>query len=183
LRTPFVETGDWRFEDALKAAVVEGLTADLNLVGDTASLTEAERESNRSLIAGALGRFDALFDPQAAAKSFRLPPKALQAALFIMLYRDEPLLHLPFRVLHALMDIDERLTTWRYRHAQMVERMIGVKVGTGGSSGSDYLKTTTESHRVFRDLFGLSTFLVRRDRLPPLPRPVREALALEGGAA
>ena len=64
----------------------------------------------------------------------------MQAALLITLYRDQPVLQLPFRLLTALMDVDEPLTLWRYRHALMVQRMIGVKIGTGGSSGHDYLR-------------------------------------------
>ena len=46
--------------------------------------------------------------------------------------------------LEALMDIDENLTLWRYRHVAMVKRMIGMGMGTGGSSGSAYLTTTLE---------------------------------------
>ena len=53
-----------------------------------------------------------------------------------MLYRDEPLFRLPFMLLNALIEIDEQLGNFRYRHLQMVRRMIGaLRVGTGGSSG------------------------------------------------
>ena len=98
---------------------------------------------------------------------------AVQAALFITVYRDQPVLQLPFRLLTALMDIEEQLTLWRYRHALMVQRMIGVKIGTGGSSGHDYLRRTVEAHRVFADLFQLSTYLIPRSALPPLPPEVQ----------
>jgi tryptophan 2,3-dioxygenase len=81
-------------------------------------------------------------------------------------------LQLPWRLLDALMDIDETMTLWRYRHALMVERMIGLKVGTGGSSGHDYLRHTAERHRVFGDLFRLSTYLIPRVAIPPLPDDV-----------
>jgi tryptophan 2,3-dioxygenase len=47
-----------------------------------------------------------------------------------------------------LVDLDERLQEWRYRHVKMVERTIGAKPGTGGSSGVEYLKAT-----LFRPLF------------------------------
>jgi tryptophan 2,3-dioxygenase len=57
-----------------------------------------------------------------------------------------------------LVDIDEGLQEWRYRHVKMVERTIGRKSGTGGSAGVDYLKTTL-SHPVFGDLWAI------RDRL------------------
>ena len=92
-----------------------------------------------------------------AARAGRLAAlvRALQAALFINLYRDEPALQLPFRLLSLLMDIDELLTTWRYRHALMVQRMIGLKVGTGGSSGHDYLRRTAESTACSRPLRAL----------------------------
>jgi tryptophan 2,3-dioxygenase len=51
-------------------------------------------------------------------------------------------------VCEALVDIDEGVQEWRYRHVKMVERIIGVKTGTGGSAGSAYLRTT-----LFRSAF------------------------------
>ena len=101
---------------------------------------------------------------------------AILAALFINVYRDHPVLQQPYRLLAALMDIEETLTLWRYRHALMVQRMIGVKIGTGGSSGHDYLRRTVERHRIFADLFQLSTYLIPRSTLPPLPPEVEAAM-------
>jgi len=59
----------------------------------------------------------------------------------------------PGRPLFAehLVDLDEGLQEWRYRHVKMVERTIGDKTGTGGSSGAAYLRTT-----LFRPLFPIS---------------------------
>ena len=94
---------------------------------------------------------------------------ATLAALFINLYRDQPILHLPYRLLAEILDIDELLASWRYSHALMTLRMIGRKTGTGGSAGYGYLKSTADSHRVFADLFNLSTFLIPRSQLPELP--------------
>jgi len=51
-------------------------------------------------------------------------------------------------VCEALVDIDEGVQEWRYRHVKMVERIIGRKMGTGGSAGSDYLRST-----LFRSAF------------------------------
>src|SRR5579875_3770995 len=45
-------------------------------------------------------------------------------------------------VCEALVDIDEGVQEWRYRHVKMVERIIGTVAGTGGSAGADYLRTT-----------------------------------------
>jgi tryptophan 2,3-dioxygenase len=60
-------------------------------------------------------------------------------------YRNDPEAAL---VLERLVDIDEGLQEWRYRHVKMVERTIGRKHGTGGSSGAEYLMST-----LFRPVF------------------------------
>jgi tryptophan 2,3-dioxygenase len=52
------------------------------------------------------------------------------------------------QVSERLVDLDEGVQEWRYRHVKMVERTIGDKMGTGGSSGAAYLRTT-----LFRPMF------------------------------
>ena len=56
------------------------------------------------------------------------------------------------------MDLDEGIQEWRYRHVKMVERTIGSKVGTGGSAGSAYLRTTL-SQPLFPDLWEIRSRL------------------------
>jgi tryptophan 2,3-dioxygenase len=58
----------------------------------------------------------------------------------------------------------------------MVSRMIGRKIGTGGSTGSDYLNKTAEKHRIFSDISELTTFLIPRSALPQLPQEVENNL-------
>ena len=48
----------------------------------------------------------------------------------------------PAEVCEALVDIDEGIQEWRYRHLMMVQRIIGNRMGTGGSAGADYLRST-----------------------------------------
>ena len=55
-----------------------------------------------------------------------------------------------------LVDLDEGMQEWRYRHVKMVERTIGNKAGTGGSSGVDYLRSTLH-RRIFPDLWEIRT--------------------------
>jgi len=57
-----------------------------------------------------------------------------------------------------LVDLDEGMQEWRYRHVKMVERTIGMKHGTGGSSGAGYLRTTL-SKPVFPDLWEIRSQL------------------------
>jgi tryptophan 2,3-dioxygenase len=58
----------------------------------------------------------------------------------------------------------------------MVRRMIGSRMGTGGTSGFDYLDDSAKHARVFTDLFNLSTFLLPRAEIPPLPADVERAM-------
>ena len=80
------------------------------------------------------------------------------------------------QLLRSLVDIDELFTTWRQRHALMAHRMIGRKIGTGGSAGHRYLRSAAEKHKVFTDLFDLSTYLLPRSALPKLPAEVERKL-------
>ena len=127
-----------------------------------------------------LGKFDDMFFKTGAGD---FSPAALRAALFIMLYRDEPLFRLPFALLNALIEIDEQLANFRYRHLQMVRRMIGTRVGTGGSSGEQYLQGAVNKNYVYKELAGIITFLIERSRLPELPAQLRKALRFGSAAS
>ena len=108
--------------------------------------------------------------PQTSNLKQSLSPAASRAALFIMLYRGYPLLQQPFQLLNCLLEIDEQLSSWRYRHMNMVHRMIGTRIGTGGSSGKDYLKAAADKHYIFREIAQLNSFLIERRKLPALPK-------------
>jgi tryptophan 2,3-dioxygenase len=107
---------------------------------------------------------------------YTLSAKANRAALFIMLYRGYPLLQLPFQILNNLLEIDEQLSTWRHRHMNMVHRMIGTRIGTGGSSGKDYLKSAADKHYIFKEIAQLTSFLIERRKLPQLPKAIEQKL-------
>lgn len=131
------------------------------------SLAEAEKNN--------LGSFDEVFFQQKPSH-YTFSDKANRAALFIMLYRGYPLLQLPFQLLNNLLEIDEQLSTWRHRHMNMVHRMIGTRIGTGGSSGKDYLKAAADKHYIFKEIAQLTSFLIERRRLPQLPKEVERKL-------
>ncbi|MDH3744041.1 MAG: tryptophan 2,3-dioxygenase family protein [Acidobacteriota bacterium] len=76
-------------------------------------------------------------------------------AVLLAAYRDD---HLAEAVCERMVDLDEGLQEWRYRHVKMVERTIGSKTGTGGSAGTAYLKKTL-FQPLFPDLWAI------RDRL------------------
>ncbi len=64
----------------------------------------------------------------------------------------------PAQVCERLVDLDEGLQEWRYRHVKMVERTIGDKAGTGGSSGAAYLRSTLFTP-LFPDLWAVRSRL------------------------
>jgi tryptophan 2,3-dioxygenase len=75
--------------------------------------------------------------------------------ILIEIYRTRPELA---SICERLVDLDEGIQEWRYRHVKMVERTIGAKKGTGGSQGADYLKRTL-FHPLFPDLWAIRTEL------------------------
>ena len=82
--------------------------------------------------------------------------------LFIESYRELPLLAWPRKLIDTVVELEQSMLLFRSHHARMVERMIGRRMGTGGSSGVDYLDATLK-YRIFVDL---RTLLVKRDALP-----------------
>ena len=173
-RTPFLDHEDFHFWEAYRDAVRERIEADRAVVESNPNLTGAERAAQLKEFEQVQTQFEALFDPEKhalerAAGRLRMTQRAFQAAVFITLYRDQPALQEPSRLLELLMDVDEGFTTWRHRHAQMALRMIGRRIGTGGSAGAKYLEKSAERSRVFGDLLNMSTFLVRRADRPDLP--------------
>ncbi len=90
--------------------------------------------------------------------------------LFIESYRELPLLAWPRTLIDAIVELEESMVLFRTHHARMVERIIGRRVGTGGSSGVDYLDATTK-YRIFGDLWGVRTILLKSELRPELINP------------
>lgn len=130
------------------------------------SLAEAER--------GNAASFAEIFNNASAERN--LSPKACRSALFIMLYHGYPMMELPFQLLDTLLEIDNQLGNWRYRHINMVQRMIGSRIGTGGSTGAGYLKGAMDKHYIFKEIGQLNSYLVDRKKLPVLAKEVEEKL-------
>lgn len=135
------------------------------------SLGEAEKFN--------FSRFEELILGNEKKPEWSLSPKARRAALFIMLYRDYPLLQAPFQFITLLLEIDNSISTWRYRHMNMVHRMIGSRTGTGGSTGKGYLQGALASHYIFQEFAELTSFIIERNKLPKLNHTLRQRLGFE----
>lgn len=180
-RTPFLQFGNFEFLAAYKKSVERMVEKEAAAIQGSDYLSDKEKAMRLRMMGGTDTYFGSILDPEVHQKMIeegkqKLSYKATLAALMINLYNEEPLLHLPYKFLLCLVDIDELLTVWRHRHAQMVLRMLGRKIGTGGSSGHDYLLETALKHHIFVDLHNISTLLIPRSELPKLPKEVEQEL-------
>lgn len=180
-RTPFLENKSFNFWKEYEKAVLNLLTEDIEVIRTHPILSEGEKARSLTVMEQTRKTAELFFNPEEYEKLrsqgvFRLSYKAIHAALFVQAYRDRPALQTAFQMIDLLMDIDEKMTEWRYKHMLMVQRMLGRKIGTGGSSGTDYLKAATEKHAVFRDFSSLASFLIPRSKIPQLPKEVEEQM-------
>lgn len=102
--------------------------------------------------------FDLPVAPDDADEVAKNTAHARRVSQLATIYRDQANHFDLFLLCEALVEYDEMFTLWRLRHVQMVERVIGWKPGTGGSSGAAYLRTTVE-RKFFPELWDLRTHL------------------------
>lgn len=166
-RTPYLKTENYDFWRDYKTSVEKMFSAEIKLIQDNESLSQEDKTQSIEKTKASFKDFENFMnkDKYNTNSDWTLSFEALQAALFIQLYPHEPKLQLANRLIEELIDLDEAMTLWRSRHAQMALRMLGEKVGTGGSSGAAYLKEATDSHKVFKDFFKLTTYFISGSKL------------------
>ncbi len=180
-RIPFLKFETFDFLSEYQIAVDKMIAIEQKAINEAHYITAQEKHFRLQMLNESSKYFKTIFDEELhnekiANGDLKLSYKATISTLLINLYRDEPILRQPFLFLQKLIDIDELLTTWRNRHAQMVLRTLGQKIGTGGSSGFDYLKKTADKHRIFYDLHNISTLLIPRSELPKMPETLKKKL-------
>ena len=180
-RMPFPNEDQFNFWQQYSEAVEKMLKQDQQIISTNPSLSEKVREMELKNLEFSRQSFNSLidktiYDDFIKNGKVRLSHKAMLSAVFIYLYRDLPALQMPFRILNTIVEIDQNFTTWRYRHALMVQRILGTKIGTGGSSGHEYLKSTTERNRAFVDFFNLAGYLIPKHMIPVLPKTLQNKL-------
>jgi len=173
-RTPYLKTEGYDFWKAYTESVNGMLDEERTLINSNASLSPSDKDSSLKAVESMKKSFDTFmdkekFNTQKGSGEWRLSFEALQAALFIQLYRHELKLQSANRLIENLIDLDENMTQWRNRHAQMALRMLGQKMGTGGSSGEAYLKAASNKHKIFMDFFKLTTFFIEGEKLQETP--------------
>lgn len=179
-RIPFLNMESFDFIKKYEFAVNEMLEKEIESI-KSANLTEEDREIRIRMIDENRKYFDRVLSEEQHSKAIsngetKLSYKATMSALLIHLYREQPILHLPYQFLRSLVELDHKIASWRFRHVQMVEKMLGQKIGTGGSSGQEYLKQTVDKHKLFTDLANIATLMISRSYLPELPQDIKDTL-------
>jgi tryptophan 2,3-dioxygenase len=111
--------------------------------------------SLRDVFFDALRAIGKLNDREGASERDRADARARAV---LALYRDEHSHRDWIDVCERLTEFDELVVSWRLRHIQLVERIIGARMGTGGSAGSSYLKLTLDK-KFFPELWEARTLL------------------------
>jgi len=93
------------------------------------------------------------------------------AILFVDSNRELPLLSWPGAIIDGLIECEQAMLAFRQRHARMVERVIGRRVGTGGSDGVAYLDQTALEYRVFTEIWAGRTLLLPPELCPEVRDP------------
>ena len=150
------------------------------------AIAHALTEEDRERIADRYGRQQEAAERFLRAEDEEAPRRErlrrIRASLvFIEGYRELPLLAWPREILDAIVELEQRFTIFRQRHARMVERMIGRRTGTGGSAGVAYLDETALRYRVFAEVWAVRSLLLRAEALPGLSHPDAYGFVDAGG--
>jgi tryptophan 2,3-dioxygenase len=177
-RLPFLENNEnWDFVNEYLSAVENMTKSEEKAIYETDYIDDKAKELRIKMLHQNKNYIDASLNEAEHQKLIesgeaKLSYKATVALLMINLYRDEPLLRMPYNMLNMITEMDEQFTLYRYRHAQMVMRILGRKMGTGGSSGYEYLMKTVMDHQIFKDFHNASTLMISRNELPELPQAI-----------
>jgi tryptophan 2,3-dioxygenase len=144
------------------------------------ALTPADEDRLRARYRGQLQGARRHLQAEDETQERRSFVRRLRAAiLFIDSNRTLPLLSWPGQIIDGLIECEQSMLVFRQRHARMVERVIGRRIGTGGSDGVAYLDQTALQYRVFTEIWAARTLLLPPELCPPIANPGFYGLAHE----
>ncbi len=133
------------------------------------ALTEADEERLRARYRGQLQGARRHLEAEDVPAERRSFVRRLRAAiLFVDSNRTLPLLSWPGQIIDGLIECEQAMLVFRQRHARMVARVIGRRIGTGGSDGVAYLDQTALKYRVFTEIWAARTLLLPPELSPPV---------------
>jgi tryptophan 2,3-dioxygenase len=159
------------FWDMYRQLMIQQLQREKHILENNPYLSPGLLEKEKNQLNQIIEHLDLLYQAENSGISH-----ARLSSLFIFLYEDVPWMCAYFRLMKALIELEEGLALWRYHHWMMVKRMIGQQPGTGGSSGLGYLQNHLNLQCSFSELTQWGSFMLPRNQLPSIPEKLRTLL-------
>ncbi len=180
-RNPFANMDGYSFEKEYKKAIEHFLDSEMKTIQNHPLLTPEKMQEESKRLEMFRKNLECLFDDKLYDQEMvegkkRLSRKAFLSALFVRLYRHFAILQMPYQILDLLIDINEHHVRWKQRHLLIIQRMIGLKMGTGGTSGRDFLENTIRQSNVFSDLIEMPSYMLGKKYVPTLPKEITKKL-------
>jgi tryptophan 2,3-dioxygenase len=180
-RNPFLTTGSYSFENSYRKMIDDFIGREMDMIRNHPMIEKEKSDIEIGKMEGFKRSLQSIFDEKVYKSEIetgkkKFSRKAFLSALFIRLYRHFAILQMPYQILDLLIDINENHVTWKQRHMQIIQRMIGMKIGTGGTSGKDFLADTIKQSYVFSDLIEMPSYMVAKKHVPELPEELRKKL-------
>jgi tryptophan 2,3-dioxygenase len=180
-RNPFLSSGNYSFEKEYKKMIEEFIAREVDMIRNHPMIEKEKADLEVIKMEGFKKSLQSIFDEkiyktEMAEGKKKLSRKAFLSALFIRLYRHFAILQMPYQILDLLIDINEHHVMWKQRHILIIQRMIGMRMGTGGTSGKDFLSDTIKQSYVFSDLIEMPSYMIAKKHVPQLPIEVSQKL-------
>jgi tryptophan 2,3-dioxygenase len=180
-RNPFLISGNYSFEKDYQKTINESIDREIDTVRNHPLMDKEKADAEIVRMESFKKSLHSIFDDNLYATEMKEGKKkfsrqAFLSGLFIRLYRHFAIMQMPYQILDLLIDINEQHVTWKRRHLSMIQRMIGMKMGTGGTSGKDFLNDTIRQSYIFSDLIEMPSYMVAKKFVPTLPNDVSQKL-------
>lgn len=180
-RNPFLKSGQYSFEKEYKKSIDTFLNREKEMIQNHPLIEKENVASELKKMESFQKSLESIFDEtqyqaEMTEGKKKFSRKAFLSALFIRIYPHYAILQMPYQILELLVDVNEYHVMWKRRHLSMIQRMIGIKMGTGGTSGKDFLQKTIAQSYIFSDLIEMPSYMIAKKNIPQLPSDISQKL-------
>lgn len=180
-RNPFLNMSGYSFEEDYQKSVHAFMQGEIETIRNHPMIDKDKVDAEIEKMKVFQKNIELIFDEKAYNAEMKdgkkkLSRKAFLSALFIRLYRHFAILQMPYQILDLLIDMNEHHVLWKQKHLLIIQRMIGMKMGTGGTSGKSFLENTIRLSNIFSDLIEMPSYMIARKHVPQLPPEVTKKL-------
>lgn len=180
-RNPFLDMGGYSFEKAYQKAIQDFTEYEIEKIRTHPVVSQekiSEEIKRMEIFRKNLEALfnDDLYDQEIIEGKKKFSRKAFLSVLFVRLYNHSAILQMPHRILDLVIEVNEQHVLWKQRHLLIIQRMIGMKMGTGGTSGRSFLEKTIGQSYIFSDLIDMPSYMLSRQYIPEIPEEIRRKM-------